>query len=85
MKEIDFYVKDSLGLHMRPAAAFAGIAKRAKSSIFIEKKGREPVDARMILMVIRMGIKQAEDFMIRVEGEDEDEISQEITALLGEL
>lgn len=39
----------------------------------------------MILMVIRMGIKQAEDFMIRVEGEDEDEISQEITALLGEL
>ena len=35
MKEIDFYVKDSLGLHMRPAAAFAGIAKRAKSSIFI--------------------------------------------------
>ena len=85
MKEINFYVKDSLGLHMRPAAAFAGIAKRVKSRIYIEKKGQEPVDARMILMVIRMGIKQAEDFVVRVDGEDEEAVSEDIASMLGNL
>ena len=85
MKKIQFYVKDSLGLHMRPAAAFAKIAQTAKSRIYIVPQGKEPIDARMILMVIRTGIKQAEDFTVRIEGEDEEKVAEEISGLLGKL
>ena len=74
MKEIEFYVTDPMGLHMRPAA-----------TIKIISKSGECADARAMLMTVRMGIKQSVPFTISIDGEDEDSVVSYLENLRGKL
>ena len=85
MKEIEFSLTDPLGLHMRPAAAFARLAHDYKSRIQIVKSTGETADARSMLMTVRMGIRQGEVFRIRLVGEDESAMADCLEKMRGEL
>jgi phosphotransferase system HPr (HPr) family protein len=72
MIEINLILTNKLGLHARPAADFTKLAARFKSKITLLAKGKI-VDAKSILMVMTMGIRQGELLTIIAEGPDEVE------------
>jgi phosphocarrier protein len=72
MIEINLILTNKLGLHARPAADFTKLAAGFKSKITLKAKGKT-VDAKSILMVMTMGIRQGELLTIIAEGPDEVE------------
>jgi phosphocarrier protein len=72
MIEINLILTNKLGLHARPASDFTKLATGFKSKITLMAKGKT-VDAKSILMVLTMGIRQGELLSITAEGPDEVE------------
>jgi phosphocarrier protein len=72
MIEVNLILANKLGLHARPAADFTKLAAKFKSKITLVGKGKT-VDAKSILLVLTMGIKQGEQLAIIAEGPDEVE------------
>ena len=57
MKEIKYVVTDPLGIHARPAGLIVKMAAGFKSAITIDN-GTKKADAKRIMAVMSMGIKQ---------------------------
>ena len=68
------------GLKSRPAALFVQVASKFSSQILIES-GNRKVNAKSIMGVLSLGLKQGESFYLLVNGKDE----QEAVAALEEL
>ena len=68
------------GLKSRPAALFVQVASKFRSHILIESEKRK-VNAKSIMGVLSLGLKQGESFYLLVNGKDE----QEAVAALEEL
>ena len=71
MKEFKQVIKDPVGLHARPAGLLVKQATAFKSKITIEGNGKS-ADAKKLLMLMSLGIKQGMEVTCRAEGEDED-------------
>lgn len=85
MREVQAIVKNSTGLHARPAAAFVREAARFRSKINIECGGRR-ADGKSILQVLSLGVKCGSVIVIRGDGEDEDTAVERLVRLVeGEL
>lgn len=65
-----FTLKNKLGMHARPAAAFVKIAQQFKSEIFIERNG-QTINGKSILGILTMACPYEGKLTIRVEGPDE--------------
>lgn len=63
-------VKNKTGLHARPAATFVKTANKFKSTITLEKEGKE-ANAKAILSVLTLGASMGSVVGITAEGEDE--------------
>lgn len=72
MKEFRYTITDAQGIHARPAGEFIKQASGFQSMIKICKDEKE-VDAKRILGVMGLGVKQGEEIVIRAEGADEEE------------
>jgi phosphocarrier protein len=72
MVEIKLVMTNKSGLHARPAAEFTKLAARYKSKIILEGNGKT-ADAKRLLMVLTMGIRQGGELTIKAEGPDEIE------------
>ncbi len=70
MKEFNYKIKDSVGIHARPAGELVKKAAEFKSTITI-KKGEKTADAKKIFSVMTLGAVQNDELVIFVEGEDE--------------
>ena len=70
MKEFKYVVQDELGLHARPAGLLVKEAK-FKSAITLDS-GAKKADAKRIMAVMSMGVKQGVEVTVTVDGEDED-------------
>lgn len=68
------------GLKSRPAALFVQVASKFSSQILIESENRK-VNAKSIMGVLSLGLKQGKSFYLLVNGKDE----QEAVAALEEL
>ena len=68
------------GLKSRPAALFVQVASKFSSQILIESENRK-VNAKSIMGVLSLGLKQGESFYLLVNCKDE----QEAVAALEEL
>ena len=68
------------GLKSRPAALFVQVASKFSSQILIESENRK-VNAKSIMGVLSLGLKQGESFYLLVNGKNE----QEAVAALEEL
>ena len=77
MQTITLIINNPTGLHARPATLFTQTAAKFKSKITI-KKGEKAVDAKSILKLLTLAVKQGTEVTLTAEGEDE---AQALTAL----
>lgn len=71
MKEIKYTIQDALGIHARPAGMLVKVAGGFKSAIAIDN-GTKKADAKRIMAVMSMGVKQGQEVTVTADGEDED-------------
>jgi phosphocarrier protein len=83
MKELEYSIKDSLGIHARPAGLLVKLASGFNSKITIAKEGKE-VDAKKILGIMSLGVKRDHLITIKADGEDEDAAIEAISTFLQE-
>jgi len=77
----EFIVKNSQGLHARPAALFVQIASRYNSSVTIERDG-EKINGKSIMGILTLGVQPGATVTLEVEGDDANEVFGELKALL---
>ncbi len=62
-------VKNSLGLHTRPAAAIVKLLQPSKSSVLFTYLG-ETINARSIMSILMLAAKKNSSITITMDGED---------------
>lgn len=77
MKELKFNIKDPNGIHARPAGILVKSLKGYKSKVTIFK-GEKSADMKKLLAVMGLGIKQGDDVIVKVDGEDEETCAAEL-------
>ncbi len=78
-KEIN--VKNPQGLHARPAALFVQIVSKYDSVVTIQGDG-EKVNGKSIMGILTLGAQKGSDVIIEAEGEDAQEVLEELETLL---
>ena len=73
----------STGLEARPVAQLVQVASQFNSEIYVEI-GKKRVNAKSIMAVMSLGVKQGNEVIITAEGEDEEEAIAEIQKVLEE-
>jgi phosphocarrier protein len=74
-------VEAEVGLHARPAATFVQTAARAPIDVTIAKRGGEPVNAKSILSILALDVRQGESIVIRADGDGADELLDRLAAI----
>lgn len=74
-------IRNSSGLHARPASLWVQMASRYKSSIKIKTDSTE-VEGKSILGILSLGLTAGSKFQLIVDGEDEVEAADSLEALL---
>ena len=77
MKELLLTVQNHTGLHARPAKVLSKLAKKYESKILIQYGDKE-ANAKSMISLLKLGVKQSAEICLRVDGEDEVEASQTI-------
>ncbi len=70
-KEFQYVIQDPVGLHARPAGLLVKQAGSFSSKVTVESGGKS-ADARKLIMLMSLGIKQGMEVTCKVEGEDEE-------------
>jgi len=76
-------VKNSLGLHTRPAAVIVRILQSLKSSVYFTYK-HETINARSIMSILMLAAKKNAQITITVEGEDAELVMKVLTKAFDE-
>jgi phosphocarrier protein len=82
MSERHVRIGSKVGLHARPAALFAKAAGEAGVPVRITVKGRPPVDARSIVMLLTLGAEHGDVVTLSAEGEGADAALDSLGAML---
>ncbi len=83
MKVVEYTITDELGIHARPAGMLVKEAAQFKSNIKIAGPKKE-VDAKRIMGVMSMGVKQGDAIKLTIEGEDEEAAAAALETFLKE-
>lgn len=83
MKSFNYVITDQEGIHARPAGEFVKAAKGFASSVKITKAGKT-ADAKKIFGLMGLGVKQGEEIMVQIEGEDEESAAAALETFLKE-
>lgn len=75
-------IGSSVGLHARPASDLARNAKESGHTVKIGRPGQTAVDARSILAIISLGVKQGERVYLDVEGEHSEDVLNSLSEML---
>ena len=79
MKTFDYTVKDELGIHARPAGLLVKQNAGIKSNVTIAVKAKnKSADAKRLMAVMKMAVKQGDVVTVTIEGEDEDTAAPQI-------
>lgn len=71
MKTFEYTITDPVGIHARPAGVLVKEAKNYESVISITKDGKT-AEARKLMALMGLGVKQGETVTVTVEGADEE-------------
>jgi phosphocarrier protein len=71
MKSFDYVIKDSVGIHARPAGILVKEAKKYQSKITVVKDGKS-AEATKLMALMGLGVKCGNTVSINVDGADED-------------
>lgn len=77
MKKFSYVIKDELGIHARPAGLLVKEAAAYPGTVKIAANGKE-VDAKRILGVMSLGVKQGFEVTVTVEGDGEAEMADRL-------
>ena len=69
MKEFQFTINDPVGIHARPAGLLVKKAAEFQSNITINGNGKS-ADAKKLIKLMSLGIKQGMEITCQIEGED---------------
>ena len=84
MFQADITITDPVGLHARPAAVLVKTAGRYKAKIQV-KYGNKQADARSIIQLLGLGVRQGSSVTVVAEGADAEEaLSAVLSVLAGE-
>ena len=81
MTTIQYIIKDELGIHARPAGLLVKECKKFDSEIKIGCKDKF-VDAKRIIGVMGLSVKQDDEITVTFDGVDEKEAAEEIEKFL---
>jgi len=85
MKAIEYIVTDPVGLHARPAGALVKKASEYQSNIMIKNtESGKSADAKRIMGIMALGIKQGNKIEMSFEGADEEVAVKELEDFLKE-
>lgn len=79
--EITLQIKNKAGLHARPAAMFAQKASSFKSSITVFKEAKS-ANAKSIISIMGLGVKQGDSLLVKIEGADAAEAGAALKKLV---
>ena len=77
----DITIKNSVGLHTRPATFFIQKANSFKCSLWVEKEDCR-VNAKSLLGVLSLGISKGMDITIIADGQDEVEAVEALVDMI---
>lgn len=80
MLETEVIVVNRAGIHTRPAASIVKTAARFKSEVFLIRDGFA-INAKSIIGVMTLAAEQGAKLIIRLEGDDEQRASDELSNL----
>ena len=83
MKEITYTLKDPLGIHARPAGLLVRLAGKYKCDIKIGSPVKM-VNAKRIIGVMGLTMKQGDEITLSFSGEDEEEAAVAVEQFLTE-
>ena len=83
MKTVEYVITDPVGLHARPAGLFVKKAAEYQSGITVKNmENGKSVDAKRIMAVMSLGVKQGNKIELSIEGTDEDTAATELEAFM---
>ena len=84
MRAVEIEIRNPSGLHARPAAVFVKAAAAFRSTVTVENLTREapPVNAKSILSVIGLDVRQGEEIVITAEGDGADTALYQLAAMV---
>ncbi len=71
MKEFQYVIQDPVGLHARPAGLLVKQVGGFQSKVTVACNGKS-ADAKKLIMLMSLGIKQGMEVTCQIEGEDEE-------------
>ena len=71
MKDFTYVITDPVGIHARPAGVLAKQVKGLESKVVIWK-GDKSAEAKKLMAVMGLGVKQGQEVEVVVEGGNED-------------
>lgn len=77
----DITVKNSVGLHARPATFFIQRANSFKCSLYVEREDRR-MNAKSLLGVLSLGIVKGTQITLVADGPDEEEAINDLVNLI---
>jgi phosphocarrier protein HPr len=79
--ERDVTILNTLGLHVRPSAAMAGMAAKFKCSVSVVKDG-QAVNAKSSIDLLTLAAVAGTELRLRAEGDDAREAVEALAALI---
>ena len=76
-KQKILYLKNELGLHIRPAAAIVKLLQNYTSKVFFTHNG-ETVNAKSVMSLLMLTAKKNEKITVTVEGDDAEEVMKQL-------
>ena len=77
MKTFEYTITDPVGIHARPAGNLSKEAKKYDSVITITKDGKS-AEAKKLMALMSLGVKQGETVTVSIEGGDEERVAAEM-------
>ena len=81
MKQIELVIQNKTGLHARPAKVLVNLAKKFKSDISLQHKGKR-ANAKSMVSVLTLGAVNGSDIIVQANGVDEERAITEIEAAI---
>ena len=77
MKEFQYTIKDSCGIHARPAGLLAKMAKNYGGTAKLSCNGKD-CEIKKLMALMSMGVKRGETVTVSVEGEGDAAFAAEL-------
>lgn len=79
MVSFNYTITDEVGIHARPAGILVKEAKQYPAVITL-KTAKGSADARKLMAIMALGVKQGDEVTVEVEGENEEQTAKAIQA-----